>query len=65
MVPTMGVGFCKTSQHYRPRMAVRFVADADRKTRVFPIFEFSTDQCDQFSEKCDICGGRLLDGIFF
>ena len=46
-------------------MVVRFVADADRKTRVFPIFEFFTDQCDQFYEKCDICGGRLLDGIFF
>ena len=31
-------------------MAARFVTDADRKTRVLLIFEFSTDLCDQFSK---------------
>ena len=46
-------------------MAVRFVANADRKTGVLPIFELSIDLCDQFSGKCDICGGWLLVWIVF
>jgi hypothetical protein len=31
-------------------VAVSFVTDADQKTRVLLIFEFSTDLCDQFSK---------------
>jgi hypothetical protein len=65
LVSAARVGFCKTSRRYRPRVAVLFVADPDWKTRVLPIFELFTDLCDQFSGKCDICGGCLLVGIFF
>ena len=60
MVSAVRVGFYKTSRRYRLSVAVLFVADPDRKTGVLPIFELSTDLCDQFSGKCDICGGWLL-----
>jgi hypothetical protein len=33
---------------FGPRVEARTVADANRKTGVLPIFEFSTDLCDQF-----------------
>ena len=46
-------------------MVACFVADANRKIGVLPVFEFSTNLCDQFSEKCDIYGGWLLVGIVF
>ena len=36
------------SRSFGPRVEARAVADANRKTRVLPIFEFSTDLCDQF-----------------
>jgi hypothetical protein len=36
------------SRRFGPRVEARAIADADRKTGVLPIFEFSTDMCDQF-----------------
>ena len=36
------------SRRFGPRVEARAVADVDRKTGALPIFEFSTDMCDQF-----------------
>ena len=36
------------SRRFGPRVKARDGANADRKTGVLPIFEFSTDMCDQF-----------------
>jgi hypothetical protein len=36
------------SRRFGTRVEARAVADSDRKTAVLPIFEFSTDMCDQF-----------------
>ena len=36
------------SKRFGPLVEARAVADANRKARVLPIFEFSTDLCDQF-----------------
>ena len=48
MVPTMLVARGGDSRRFGPRVEARDGADADRKTGVLPIFEFSTDMCDQF-----------------
>ena len=39
------LGF-SSARRYRPRVAARFVEDADRKIGVLLIFEFSIDLCD-------------------
>ncbi len=47
-------------------LAARIGSDNDRKTWVLPIFECSTDLCDQFSENPRIVLKSLLDvGFFF
>uniref|UniRef100_A0A2N9F617 Uncharacterized protein n=1 Tax=Fagus sylvatica TaxID=28930 RepID=A0A2N9F617_FAGSY len=38
----------RDSRRFGSRVEARAVADANRKTGVLPIFEFSTDLCDQF-----------------
>jgi hypothetical protein len=38
----------RDSRRFGPHVEACAVADANRKTGVLPIFEFSTDLCDQF-----------------
>ena len=59
------VVFWKSIRIFMPRMAARFVTDAERKTGVLPIFEFSTDQCDQFAKNRIFVVVGFWMGFFF
>ena len=50
MLSEARVVFWRSVQIFMLRVVARFVFDSERKTGVLPIFEFSTDLCDQFSE---------------
>jgi hypothetical protein len=65
VVSATRVVFWKSVQIFMPRMAARCVADAERKTGVLPIFEFSTDLCDQFAKNRIFVVGGFWMGFFF